>query len=80
MKNIIQELKEIQLADGEIAVCRLGQHSFLLKIGNKLIAFDPYLSENPSRLIPPLIKPEELNDFDLILVVTTMMTISTVRI
>lgn len=66
MISIVQKLKNYQLKEKEIAVCRLGQHSFLLKIADKLLAFDPYLSENKNRLIPPLIKPNELADFDLI--------------
>ena len=55
MNPIIKKLKNSKLNADELAICRLGQHSFLIKIANKLIAFDPYLSENKSRLIPPLI-------------------------
>ena len=41
MISIVQKLKNYQLKEKEIAVCRLGQHSFLLKIADKLLAFAP---------------------------------------
>lgn len=63
---LINRFKELELKADEFALCRLGQHSFLLKIGDKLIAFDPYLSDVPHRLIKPLVKAEDLADFDLI--------------
>lgn len=63
---MINKFKNTALKPGEIALCRLGQHSFLIKTADKLIAFDPYLSDSPKRLIKPLIKAEDLADFDLI--------------
>ena len=63
---MINKFKNTALKPGEIALCRLGQHSFLMKTKDKLIAFDPYLSDSPKRLIKPLIKAEDLADFDLI--------------
>ncbi|MBQ9788647.1 MAG: MBL fold metallo-hydrolase [Lentisphaeria bacterium] len=66
MNLIIEKLKKTILNENEIVICRLGQHSFLLKIADKLIAFDPYLSENKLRLIPPLISANDLAEFDLI--------------
>ena len=66
MNPIIQQLHDLVLEPGEAAFCRLGQHSFLVKAGTKIIAFDPYLSPDPGRLIPPLIKPEEMEGLSLI--------------
>ncbi len=66
MTDFVKRFKSVPLAADEFALCRLGQHSFLLKIGDKLIAFDPYLSDIPQRLIKPFIKAEDLADFDLI--------------
>ena len=64
--ELINRFKELNLKADEFALCRLGQHSFLLKVNDKLIAFDPYLSDIPQRLIKPLAKAEDLSDFDLI--------------
>lgn len=67
MNMILQTFSELTPEEGTLAVCRLGQHSFLVKGGNTLIAIDPFLSEHPKRLIPALIKPEEFAGIDLIL-------------
>ena len=52
---------------GEMIICRLGQHSFLLKTAGKVIAFDPYLTDESNRLISPLIPAEEFCGIDIIL-------------
>lgn len=67
MNPILQTFSELAPAPGSLAVCRLGQHSFLIKGGNTLIAIDPYLSDVPKRLVPSLIKPEDLLGVTLIL-------------
>lgn len=66
MSDLIKRFKESAAGKNEIALCRLGQHSFLMKTKDKLIALDPYLSESPKRLVKPLIKAEDLADFDLV--------------
>ena len=66
MSGLINKFKKTVLRENELALCRLGQHSFLLKIADKLLAFDPYLSDISKRLIKPLVNAEELADFDLI--------------
>lgn len=67
MNPILQTFSDLSPAPGSLAVCRLGQHSFLIKGGNTLIAIDPYLSDVPKRLIAPLIKADELEGVELIL-------------
>ncbi|MBR2441073.1 MAG: MBL fold metallo-hydrolase [Lentisphaeria bacterium] len=67
MNTILNTFSELAPEKGSLAVCRLGQHSFLVKGGNTLIAIDPYLNNNPKRLIPPLINAEEFAGIDLIL-------------
>ncbi len=67
MNPILNTFSKLAPASGSLAVCRLGQHSFLVKGDNTLIAVDPYLNDNPKRLIPPLIAPEEFSGIDLIL-------------
>jgi L-ascorbate metabolism protein UlaG (beta-lactamase superfamily) len=67
MNEIIKTFSELHPAFGQAAICRLGQHSFLLKVGETMIAVDPFLSEFPGRLVPPLIPAAELEGVDLIL-------------
>lgn len=67
MNTIIEKLENTHLAFGEAALCRLGQHSFFVKLGKTLIAIDPYLSPDVKRQIPSLIAPEEFTGFDWIL-------------
>ncbi|MBE6356102.1 MAG: MBL fold metallo-hydrolase [Lentisphaerae bacterium] len=66
MNKIIAEFTGRETAADEICLCRLGQHSFLLKINGVMIAFDPYLSADGNRLIPPLIAADEFCSMDII--------------
>lgn len=65
--NVMEQFFQSRPGPGEFALAHLGQHSFLLRAGGKTIAFDPYLANDPNRLIPPLISPEEFTDVDVIL-------------
>lgn len=67
MKNpILNSFSHIRPARGEVAICRLGQHSFILKSGETLVAVDPYLTPESSRLIPPLIAAGDFAGMSLI--------------
>ena len=60
MKNaLLREMAGIAPEFGHFALCHLGQHSFLLKLGDALLYLDPYLVPNPKRLIPPMIEADE---------------------
>lgn len=45
----------------------LGQHSFIVKLGETRIYIDPYLDPNPARQTPPLFTPEQVTNADLVL-------------
>ena len=63
MKNpLLEEMAGIFPETGHFALCHLGQHSFLLKLGETLLYLDPYLDPDPKRLIPPMIRAEEAAD------------------
>lgn len=67
MKNsVLNNLSKLHPSRSEVAVCRLGQHSFILKSGDLLIALDPYLTHESTRLIPPLIEAEDFAGISLI--------------
>ncbi|MFZ2654866.1 MAG: MBL fold metallo-hydrolase [Victivallales bacterium] len=65
-QNIISEINNVVLNSGQAALCWLGQHSFVLKLGKTVIYIDPYLSPDKSRNFPPPIKAEELTNADII--------------
>lgn len=40
----------------------LGQHTFILKIGGRIVLIDPFLTELDDRNVPPLFAPEDAAD------------------
>ncbi len=67
MNKILSQIHALDLAYGQVALCRLGQHSFLVKIGKTLVGIDLYLTPSPSRLIPVEIPAEEMEGIKLFL-------------
>ena len=66
-KDLINEIDGSVPATGEVLAWWLGQHSFIIKIKDRIIYIDPYLSDKDKRLISPFIKPEELTNAHIIL-------------
>ncbi len=66
-KELIKEINDSPEDHGKLLFWWLGQHSFIVKISDKIIYIDPYLSDIQKRLIPPFLKPEELTNADIIL-------------
>ncbi len=56
-----------RVARGECVFWWLGQHGFVLKLGETVVLVDPYLSPNASRRSPSLLKPEEVKGVGLVL-------------
>jgi L-ascorbate 6-phosphate lactonase len=54
------------LEKGNMALWWLGQLGYAVKLGEVVIYLDPYLSENSRRLVPSLLKPEEIKNADFI--------------
>ncbi|MDE2125876.1 MAG: MBL fold metallo-hydrolase [Armatimonadetes bacterium] len=46
----------------------LGQHSFIVKVGGRVVYIDPFLSPLPARQTPPLLLPSDVTNADLVLV------------
>ena len=66
-RQLLADIGACRLAAGECALWWLGQHSFVLKLGDIVVYLDPYLSDHPERRAPPLLRPEEITNADLIL-------------
>lgn len=56
----------------EINACKtdafwwLGQQSFAVRLGGRVLYFDLFLAERPDRRIPPLLRPEEILNADIV--------------
>mgnify|MGYP000854157885 CR=1 FL=1 len=64
---LIAEIDATALAPGAIAFWWLGQLSYIVKLGDTVLYFDPYLDPSPRRNVPPLLKPEEITHADWVL-------------
>jgi len=58
--DLIADVDACRPAPGQGAFWWLGQHSFIAKLGQAVLYLDPYLADNASREIPPLLAPADL--------------------
>jgi L-ascorbate metabolism protein UlaG (beta-lactamase superfamily) len=65
--ELIKEIDESIVEDGNITFWWLGQIGYVIKLGEVVIYIDAYLSDNPERNVPPLLKPEEVINADIII-------------
>ncbi|MBF0245332.1 MAG: MBL fold metallo-hydrolase [Planctomycetes bacterium] len=65
-RGLIDEINGTETAPGCGAAWWLGQHGFVFKLGHAVCYIDAFLSPHPERLIPPLLRPEEITNADLI--------------
>ncbi len=64
---LIDEVNHAQVPYGTCALWWLGQHSFIVKLGEAVIYIDPYLTPNDARNTPPFLKPEEVTNAAIII-------------
>ncbi|OGO05285.1 MAG: MBL fold metallo-hydrolase [Chloroflexi bacterium RBG_13_56_8] len=61
---LIASIDETKLEKGAAAFWWLGQLSYVVKVGDTVIYFDPYLSPSARRNVPPLLDPAEITHAD----------------
>ncbi|WP_210420272.1 MBL fold metallo-hydrolase [Aquisphaera giovannonii] len=66
-RELVEEVESTRLAGGQAAYWWLGQHGFVMKFGDAVCYVDAFLSPFPDRQVPPLMRPEEATNADLIL-------------
>lgn len=66
MKTGGELLEEISRTSGP-AFWWLGQMGFAVKLGGKVLYFDPFLAAHPKRRIPPLLDPAQIANADYVL-------------
>lgn len=64
---LIDVINTTTVADGHCALWWLGQHSFVVKLGDAIVWIDPFLSPLPGRCVPPPCPPEAVTNAALIL-------------
>ena len=65
--DLINEIRTYIPQTGSAAFWWLGQLGYAVKLGDKTLYLDPFLSERPDRRVPPLLKPHEVTNADYIL-------------
>jgi len=63
---LIEDIDSCTPIEGECAFWWLGQHSFIVKLAGKVLYIDPFLSDEPDRLIPPLLNATEVTNANLV--------------
>jgi L-ascorbate 6-phosphate lactonase len=66
-KELIADINRCKLAYGQCGVWWLGQHSFILKLGQKILYVDLFLTPLPDRRVGPSLRPEEIDHADFFL-------------
>jgi len=59
---LITEIDATEVQSGDAVFWCLGQHSFIVKTSCATLYFDPYLSDDPSRQVPPLLLPKQVTN------------------
>src|SRR5260370_42036127 len=65
--TIVSDILNTQLRPDTIALWWLGQAGFVLRSTDAIVYLDPFLSDRPTRLIPPLFAAESGPPADLVL-------------
>lgn len=65
--QLIRDIEQYSPRKGQLGLWWLGQHSFVLKTPSTTIYIDPFLTDLPGRLIPPLLCPEEITNADIVI-------------
>ncbi len=63
--ELIAEMNNCRLDEGECAFWWLGQHGFALKLGEVVCYIDAFLTPMKARQVPPLLTPEQVSNASL---------------
>jgi L-ascorbate 6-phosphate lactonase len=61
---LLHEIETTELEPGAVAFWWLGQLSYVVKLGQTVLYFDPYLAPSPRRNVPPLLDPALITHAD----------------
>jgi len=60
--ELIKEIQDCSPKEGSLAFWWLGQRGYAIKLGDWTVYIDMFLSDRHDRNIPPLLKPEDVNN------------------
>lgn len=63
---LIADIDRADPGTGNLCFWWMGQLSYIVKAGGRVLYFDPYLTPGHARLIPPMLAPEEIEHADLV--------------
>jgi L-ascorbate metabolism protein UlaG (beta-lactamase superfamily) len=66
-KELIADINACCLQVGQCGLWWLGQQGFAIKLGDKVLYVDAFLSDLPGRQVPPLLRPEHITNADAVL-------------
>ena len=66
-KELIDDIDQADVSPGRVAFWWLGQHSFIFKMGKRILYVDPYLTAKDARLVPPMVRPNDMSHADLVI-------------
>jgi L-ascorbate metabolism protein UlaG (beta-lactamase superfamily) len=66
-KALLNNIRACSLREGECAIWWMGQAGVIVKLGRAVIGIDLFLSAHPRRRVQPLLTPNEIANFDLLL-------------
>lgn len=61
-RALIEEITQYRSEPHQIVFWWLGQMSYVVKVGPQILYFDPYLAPRETRLIPPMLTPDEVTN------------------
>jgi L-ascorbate metabolism protein UlaG (beta-lactamase superfamily) len=61
-KDLIRDINSAKVRHGQLALWWLGQASFIVKTPTAIIYLDPFLTDLPGRLIPPLLSAGDVTN------------------
>jgi L-ascorbate 6-phosphate lactonase len=65
--TLIRDIDTCELEAGQCAFWWLGQHSFVVKLGDTVCYLDPFLSPLPSRTVAPLLAAEDITNASVVI-------------
>ena len=65
--DLIRDVDNCRLSPGQCALWWMGQHSYILKMGDAVVYIDPFLTPIAGRQVPPMLQPEQITNASLVL-------------
>lgn len=65
-EQLLADINNLHIQSGALAFWWLGQMSYIVKVGERIFYFDPFLTPHPSRQVPPLLDAGAVTNADFV--------------